>query len=99
MAIMTSNNANAGRTLRISLALATVLVSAHVQAADKVVLPTAEDFSVPRIIERLAKRIEPDLAGKPERLPQYIDFFRSELGNDSRLVAFSVTAKRANDGR
>src|SRR5204863_6686661 len=55
--------------------------------ADQVVLPTADDFSVPRIIERLAKRIEPDLVGKPERLPQYIDFFRNELGNDSRLIA------------
>ena len=68
-------------------------------SADEVVLPTTDDFSVPRVIERLARRIEPDLAGKAERLPQYVDFFRSELGNDSRLFAFNVVAKQGVDGR
>src|SRR4051794_38948221 len=99
MAIMTSNNIWSCRLVRMSLSLPAVLISAHIHAADQVVLPTAEDFSVPRIIERLAKRIELDLAGKPERLPQYIDFFRSELANDTRLVAFNVTAKHANHRR
>jgi cell wall-associated NlpC family hydrolase len=33
------------------------------------------------------------LAGKPERLAHYVDFFRSELSNDNRLCAFHVTAK------
>jgi len=76
-----------------------VFATPHVAAADEIVLPTEEDFSVPRVIERLARRIEPDMAGKPERLAQYVDFFRSELGNDSRLFAFNVTAQRATDGK
>ena len=43
--------------------------------------------------KHLARKIEPDLVGKPERLPQYVDFFSRELGNDSRICAFDVTAK------
>lgn len=42
---------------------------------------------------RLARRIEPDLAGKTERLSQYINFFSRELGNDSRICAFDVKAE------
>jgi cell wall-associated NlpC family hydrolase len=48
-------------------------------------------------MERLARRIEPELAGLPERLPQYINFFSRELANDSRICAFQVTAKRRGD--
>ena len=29
--------------------------------------------------ERLARKIEPDLTGRPERVQQYVDFFRREL--------------------
>src|SRR3954470_23634765 len=82
---------------RFWLILCLVLGSHHVAFADDVDLPTAEEFSVPKVVERLARRIEPELAGKPERLTQYVDFFRSEVGNDSRLCAFHVTAK-AMDG-
>jgi cell wall-associated NlpC family hydrolase len=74
------------------------LASASCVHADEVVLPTTEDFSISRVLERLARRIEPDLKGKSDRLPQYVDFFRSELGNDSRLFAFNVTA-RSTGGR
>jgi hypothetical protein len=49
-------------------------------------------------MERLARKIEPELAGQPERLPQYINFFSRELANDSRICAFQVTAKTP-DGR
>lgn len=42
---------------------------------------------------KLARQLEPDLVGHTERLPQYVDFFRLKLGNDSRLFAFHVTAK------
>jgi cell wall-associated NlpC family hydrolase len=82
-----------------SLLLVTALAATSFAEADKVDLPTAEEFSVPRVVQRIARRIEPDLAGKPEKLPQYIDFFRSELGNDSRLFAFNVVANMGDDGR
>lgn len=48
-------------------------------------------------IERLARRIEPALEGRPERLAQYIHFFSRELANDSRICAFQVTAKAKGD--
>ncbi len=69
------------------------------RGADEIVPPTEEDFSISRVLERLARRIEPDLAGKPERLPQYVEFFRAELGNDSRLFAFNITPKAGEGGR
>jgi cell wall-associated NlpC family hydrolase len=79
--------------IRFGLVLTLLLASRHVAFGDDVDLPTAEEFSVPRVVERLARRVEPELAGKRERLPHYVDFFRSELANDSRLCAFHVTAK------
>ena len=84
--------------IRFWLVLSLVLASRFVAFGDDVNLPTAEEFSVPRVVERLARRVEPELAGKPERLPHYVDFFRSELGNDSRLCAFHVTAKVVDGG-
>ena len=50
-------------------------------------------------ISRLAKRVEPDLQGTPERLAQYVDFYRSNLANDTRLFAFDVKAHVKEDGR
>ncbi len=41
---------------------------------------------------KLAKQVEPDLVGRVERLPQYLEFFRAKLGNDTRLFAFRVEA-------
>lgn len=76
-----------------------VVASPHFAHADEVDLPKAEEFSVSNVLERLARRIEPGLKGKPDRLPQYVDFFRSELGNDSRLFAFNVASKTGGDGR
>jgi hypothetical protein len=49
-------------------------------------------------MQRLARRIEPDLSGKPERLAQYVHFFSKELANDSRICAFDVKAEAA-DGK
>ncbi|HEX5470937.1 MAG TPA: C40 family peptidase [Lacipirellulaceae bacterium] len=71
------------------MALATPYIA---RGADQVALPTEEDFSISHVLERLARRVEPELAGKPERVQQYVDFFHSEIGNDSRLFAFHVTA-------
>jgi gamma-D-glutamyl-L-lysine dipeptidyl-peptidase len=84
--------------IRFGIVLSLVLASRHLAFGDDVDLPTAEEFSVPKVVERLARRIEPELAGKPERLPHYVDFFRSELGNDSRLCAFHVTTKVGDGG-
>ena len=41
---------------------------------------------------KLAKQVEPDLVGRVERLPQYLEFFRAKRGNDTRLFAFRVEA-------
>jgi gamma-D-glutamyl-L-lysine dipeptidyl-peptidase len=49
-------------------------------------------------LKRLARKIEPDLKGQTDRLPQYVDFFRREVGNDPRLVAFDVQATAKSDG-
>ncbi len=67
--------------------------------ADEVVLPTEQDFTIAKVLDRLAHRIEPDQVGKPERVSRYVDFFRSELANDSRLFAFDVSSKARGDGR
>jgi hypothetical protein len=48
-------------------------------------------------MERVARRIEPDLKGRPERVQQYVDFFRRELVSDSRLFAFDVVAEANGD--
>src|SRR5215211_4653940 len=84
--------------IRFWLVLTFILTSRYAAFGDDLDLPTAEEFSVPKVVERLARRIEPELAGKPERLPHYVDFFRSELANDSRLCAFHVTTKVQDDG-
>src|SRR3954468_3370029 len=77
---------------RFWFALVVVLGTHYVAFGEELNLPTAEEFSVPKVVERLARRVEPDLAGKRERLTHYVEFFRGELANDSRLCAFHVTA-------
>jgi cell wall-associated NlpC family hydrolase len=65
--------------------------------ADEVVEPTARDFDRGNVLRRIARRVEPDLAGRPERLRQYVDFFQSEVGNDKRLFAFRIEPELAGD--
>lgn len=50
-------------------------------------------------LERLARRIEPNLDGIAGRAPQYIEFFRQQLGNDTRLFAFEVTTESVDEKR
>jgi gamma-D-glutamyl-L-lysine dipeptidyl-peptidase len=77
-----------------------VLISwALVGRAQEVSVATESPPIGPLPMERLASRIEPDLAGRPERLEQYVNFFRRELVSDSRLIAFDVVAKAGDDGR
>jgi gamma-D-glutamyl-L-lysine dipeptidyl-peptidase len=65
---------------------------ASVARADDETSSATPDPEVPRGLRHLARKIEPDLIGKPERLPQYVNFFSRELGNDNRICAFDVTA-------
>ncbi len=43
--------------------------------------------------ERIIRKIEPGLAGSPERLPLYLQFFERELISDSRLFPFRIEAE------
>jgi hypothetical protein len=61
------------------------------RAAETAAPATAEPEK-PGDLQRVARKIEPELAGKADRLPQYVNFFSRELGNDSRICAFEVTA-------
>src|SRR5262245_42445861 len=53
----------------------------------------------PQSLTRIARKIEPDLKGNADRLPQYVDFFRREVCNDPRLVVFDVTATVQSDNK
>ena len=77
---------------KLSLLVLLAAYASMARADEKSSAPTP-DPEVPRGLRHLARRIEPDLVGKPERLPQYVNFFSRELGNDNRICAFDVTAK------
>ena len=74
---------------RSPLAILLLLSASHFVRAEPVVVspPVRADALV-----KLAKQIEPDLEGRAERLPAYIEYFRSQLGNDRRLFLFDVQA-------
>jgi gamma-D-glutamyl-L-lysine dipeptidyl-peptidase len=63
------------------------------RAAESAAPATAEPEK-PGDLRRVARRVEPELKGDPERLSQYVNFFSREFGNDSRICAFDVTAER-----
>ncbi len=56
------------------------------------------DESDAAFFRKLAEQIEPSLVGEVARLPQYVRFYRHELGNDPRLFAFQVTAAPQGEG-
>src|SRR5262245_18844676 len=74
------------RAFTLCLTLASLSRAAEPTAPATAEPPTHADM------RRLAQKIEPELAGKPERLAQYVDFFGRELANDRRICAFQVTA-------
>ncbi len=78
-------------SLNVSLLILCVVCAAIGRAAETATPATPEPV-VPKDLRHVARKIEPDLIGKVERLPQYINFFARELGNDSRICAFDVTA-------
>jgi len=83
--------------LRLCWVLIVMMSSALSLCAAETSAPASADPVEPADMRRVAKRIEPELEGQPERLPQYINFFSRELGNDSRICAFDVTAEAVED--
>ena len=82
--------------MRIVLMLLLIVCSNGLRAQPATLAPPADLGK----LSQLAKQIEPDLQGRTERLPLYIEFFRSQLANDKWLFAFDVVATqaKANDG-
>ena len=72
-----------------------LFVCGQVEAQRADVAPPQRDDA----LTRLARQVEPDLVGDTGRLPQYIDFFRSRLANDTRLFAFDVHGVPTGDRR
>jgi len=75
-----------------------MMCAGYAQAAETSSSATADPI-VPSDMRRVARKVESDLAGKVERLPQYINFLSREVGNDSRICAFDVTAEADHDRR
>src|SRR5690554_3921184 len=86
-------------TIRKARLLVLLLSSAAVSRADDLRNASALEDGPRDVVQRLARRIEPDLAGRPDRLRQYVEFFRSEIGNDFRLFAFDVEAVPNDSGK
>jgi hypothetical protein len=83
--------------LRLIL-LAVILIGCCAPARAQEVSVAKESPPIgPLPMERVARKIEPDLAGRSDRLQQYVDFFRRELVSDSRLFAFDVVAEPKGD--
>ncbi|MEM9352866.1 MAG: C40 family peptidase [Planctomycetota bacterium] len=77
--------------------LALCLVSDQGQANDSGPAIAAEPEVDSRLVA-LAKRVEPELAGREALLSHYVDYYRRSMVNDTRLVAFNVTALADGDG-
>ncbi len=72
---------------------ATPAVAAQDAARTPAPVPAAR-----RNLERLARKVEHDLVGDPNRLASYVEFFRQQRANDPRLFAWQVTAETDPDG-
>jgi len=82
----------------IAVTVCALWSSAQSLAQTAPVAPTAAS-SDRAYFERLIAVVEPQGTGRPERLPQYIKFFKRQLINDVRLFAFEVQAEPRADGR
>jgi cell wall-associated NlpC family hydrolase len=83
--------------IRYTLAILIVMATTPLACAEGSVSSPAERPVDAGKLTRLARRAEPDLVGRPERLQQYIDVYRTTQ-NDTRLFAFNVTAKAKEGG-
>jgi len=54
--------------------------------------PTPTGLTEQAYFQRLVEKIEPGHLGTPERIEVYLQFFRREMVNDTRLFAFDVQA-------
>ena len=85
-------------TLTLTL-IAAIFIAAALDEPDTTGVESDGRPPAPQSLKRIARKIEPDLKGLPDRLQQYVDFFRREVCNDSRLVAFDVTATAEPDSK
>lgn len=81
------------RSLVAALLLVGLATSARAQQSTP-----APPQQAPTLV-RLAQQVEPELAGRVERLSQYVDFFRLKLANDTRLFAFDVEVVANYEGQ
>jgi hypothetical protein len=86
-------------TFRWLCVVLAIVGRASITSGDEIALQNIPDSRQADALTRLAKRVEPDLVGKPERLQHYIDFFQSEIGNDKRLFAFQVSPELGPGGQ
>jgi gamma-D-glutamyl-L-lysine dipeptidyl-peptidase len=85
-------------TLTLTL-IAAILTWAAVDEPETTGVESDGRPPAPQSLKRIARKIEPDLKGQPDRLPQYVDFFRREVCNDPRMVVFDVSAAAQPGGK
>ena len=51
------------------------------------------------LLTKFAEQVEPGRDGRTDRLPQYVEFFRAKLANDTRLFAFHVNPIALESGK
>ena len=81
-----------------SLCVALWMIASACWADENVLQKVRAPINLAKLKE-LARRIEPDLQGQAARTKQYIEFFRQQLANDTRLFAFQVRAKADSGNR
>lgn len=84
-------------SLRSMCLVMAVLVPTSVVSAQQDNGSANSQAAKPTLLERLARRVEPNLVGQPERLSQYVDFFQREFGNDPRLFCLMVDVTSEGD--
>lgn len=60
--------------------------------------PLSSAIAQPNYLERLARKVEPDLTGQTARLPHYVEAYQNAFGNDPRLFCFEVEASASVKG-
>ncbi len=82
----------------IVITVCALWLSVSVQAQQAPVSPTVTSADR-AYFERFIKIAEPEGPRRPDRLPQYIEFFKREMINDVRLFAFDVQVEPHADGQ
>ena len=82
----------------IVIAVCALWLSVPVQAQQAPVPPTVTSADR-AYFERFIKIVEPEGTGRPDRLPQYIEFFKREMIDDVRVFAFDVQVEPHANGQ